>query len=68
VDGLQSDSSIIGCGWISSEFVKDISQLRDDVTDVSHAVVAVGSRDKAKAQKFIEVDNIASQLTAGMVS
>ncbi|KAH8083482.1 hypothetical protein HD553DRAFT_273027 [Filobasidium floriforme] len=45
---------IIGCGWISGEFVKDISIQRDDVTDVYHAIAAVGSRDVSKAQTFIE--------------
>ncbi|RSH95688.1 hypothetical protein EHS25_000780 [Saitozyma podzolica] len=45
---------IIGCGWISSMFVSDLVLDRPEVTDVSHAVVAVGSRDKAKAAKFIE--------------
>jgi hypothetical protein len=47
--------SIIGCGWISGEFVKDVSIQRDDVTEVYHAIAAVGSRDISKAQKFIEV-------------
>jgi predicted dehydrogenase len=35
-------------------FVSDLVLDRPEVTDVSHAVVAVGSRDKAKASKFIE--------------
>lgn len=35
-------------------FVSDLVLDRPEVTDVSHAVVAVGSRDKAKAAKFIE--------------
>ncbi|KAK8864557.1 hypothetical protein IAR55_001807 [Kwoniella newhampshirensis] len=45
---------IIGTGWISSEFCKDIALVRDDVKDVLHSIVAVGSRDKAKAQSFID--------------
>lgn len=46
---------ILGCGWISSEFTKDISRpmaLRN-VTDVSHAIAAVGSRSLSKAEDFI---------------
>lgn len=35
-------------------FVSDLVLDRPEVTDVWHAVVAVGSRDKAKASKFIE--------------
>lgn len=49
-----SNSRIIGCGWISSSFAKDIALSRPEITDVAHAVAAVGSRDKAKAEKFIE--------------
>ncbi|WWC58899.1 uncharacterized protein I303_101444 [Kwoniella dejecticola CBS 10117] len=45
---------IIGSGWISSMFVKDLSVQRPDVTDVQHSIAAVGSRDKAKASRFIE--------------
>jgi hypothetical protein len=44
--------SIVGCGWISSEFVKDICLDRTDVTDVGHSIAVVGSRDAIKAQKF----------------
>lgn len=47
-------NSIVGCGWISSEFVKDICIDRPDVTDVAHSIAAVGSRDLNKAQKFID--------------
>lgn len=35
-------------------FVDDIALERPDVTDVLHAVTAVGSRDKTKAAEFIE--------------
>ncbi|WWC99990.1 hypothetical protein V866_006899 [Kwoniella sp. B9012] len=45
---------IIGCGWISSMFVKDICVQRDGDSEVLHSIVAVGSRDQIKAQRFIE--------------
>jgi dihydrodiol dehydrogenase / D-xylose 1-dehydrogenase (NADP) len=45
---------IIGTGWISSEFAKDLA-LEREVDDVYHSVVAVGSRSAGKADKFIEV-------------
>lgn len=45
---------IVGCGWISSEFVKDIVRSRPEKVDVAHAIVAVGARDKTKAQEFID--------------
>lgn len=44
---------IIGCGWISSMFVKDLCVVRPDVTDVAHSIAAVGSRDTSKAEAFI---------------
>ncbi|ORX38668.1 hypothetical protein BD324DRAFT_608065 [Kockovaella imperatae] len=46
---------VVGCGWISSEFVMDITRptsLRK-VSDVSHALAAVGSRSLPKAEDFI---------------
>jgi len=48
--------AIIGTGWISSEFVKDLglNPSGRQVTDVSHAVVAVGSRTMDKAIQFIK--------------
>ncbi|WVQ82028.1 hypothetical protein IAT38_004156 [Cryptococcus sp. DSM 104549] len=49
---------ILGCGWISSEFCKDISRAMSSrgVTDVSHAIAAVGSRSLAKAEEFIKTN------------
>ncbi|KAI5118028.1 hypothetical protein M0805_004893 [Coniferiporia weirii] len=46
---------IIGAGRISSEFVKDLVLPTEgrNVADVSHVVVAVGSRNVAKAEEFI---------------
>lgn len=44
---------VVGCGWISSEFVKDLCLSRPEVSDVAHSIAAVASRDKAKADKFI---------------
>ncbi|ADV22727.1 Conserved hypothetical protein [Cryptococcus gattii WM276] len=46
---------ILGCGWISSEFTKDVSRpmASRNVTDVSHAIAAVGSRSLSKAEDFI---------------
>lgn len=47
---------ILGAGHISSVFVKDL--LLDPntrgVADITHKVVAVGSRDSSKAQEFID--------------
>jgi hypothetical protein len=34
-------------------FVKDLCTIREEVTDVEHAIAAVGSRDKKKAEGFI---------------
>nr|XP_019049573.1 hypothetical protein I302_03362 [Kwoniella bestiolae CBS 10118]OCF28503.1 hypothetical protein I302_03362 [Kwoniella bestiolae CBS 10118] len=45
---------IIGCGWISSMFVKDLCVEREDSTEISHSIVAVGSRDLKKAQIFVD--------------
>ncbi|CAE6473431.1 unnamed protein product [Rhizoctonia solani] len=47
---------ILGAGHISSVFVKDLllDPKTRDVTDVIHKVAAVGSRDAAKAQEFID--------------
>ena len=47
---------IVGAGRISSEFVKDLvlDPGNRGTTDVSHAVVAVGSRSIEKAKEFIE--------------
>ncbi|OCF37777.1 dimeric dihydrodiol dehydrogenase [Kwoniella heveanensis BCC8398] len=47
---------ILGCGWISSEFAKDISfpTTSRGTTDVSHAIAAVGSRSLPKAEEFIK--------------
>jgi hypothetical protein len=41
---------------ISSEFVKDVCRPMSsrNVTDVSHAIAAVGSRDISKARQFIQ--------------
>ncbi|WWD18925.1 hypothetical protein CI109_103381 [Kwoniella shandongensis] len=46
---------VLGCGWISSEFTKDVSRPMSsrNVTDVSHAIAAVGSRTLSKAEEFI---------------
>ncbi|ORY35372.1 hypothetical protein BCR39DRAFT_509126 [Naematelia encephala] len=46
---------ILGCGWISSEFVKDVSRPMStrNVSDVSHAIAAAGSRSLSKAQAFL---------------
>jgi len=49
--------SILGAGHISSCFVKDIllsPATSRNVNDVLHRVTAVGSRDVAKAQEFID--------------
>ncbi|KAH8548972.1 hypothetical protein BGW37DRAFT_161206 [Umbelopsis sp. PMI_123] len=48
--------AIIGAGWISAQFVEDlvVDTSGRDVNDVAHAVVAVGSRTKAKAEEFIK--------------
>lgn len=54
ITALTHISRIIGAGWISSMFVEDIALARPDVTDVAHAVAAVGSRDITKAQAFID--------------
>lgn len=47
---------ILGSGWISSEFVRDICRPLSsrDVTDVSHAVGAVAARSLSKAQEFVD--------------
>ncbi|KAG8901614.1 hypothetical protein FRC00_006007 [Tulasnella sp. 408] len=47
---------ILGAGWISSCFVKDIllDPSTRDVDDVTHKVTAVGSRDAKKAQEWID--------------
>ncbi|KAG9047706.1 hypothetical protein FS837_001670 [Tulasnella sp. UAMH 9824] len=47
---------ILGAGWISSSFVKDIllDPSTRDVDDVAHKVTAVGSRDAKKAQEWID--------------
>lgn len=47
---------IIATGKISSEFVKDLvlPPSGRSVSDIAHAVVAVGSRSVLKAQDFIE--------------
>ncbi|CUA73592.1 hypothetical protein RSOLAG22IIIB_10900 [Rhizoctonia solani] len=47
---------VLGAGHISSVFVKDLllDPKTRNVTDVIHKVVAVGSRDVAKAQEFID--------------
>ncbi|KAK8854925.1 hypothetical protein IAR55_003664 [Kwoniella newhampshirensis] len=46
---------VLGCGWISSEFTKDVSRpmASRGVTDVTHAIAAVGSRSLSKAEDFI---------------
>lgn len=46
---------IVGAGRISSTFVSDLvlDPGTRDVTDVFHAVTAVGSRSIAKAEEFI---------------
>ncbi|KAG8835096.1 hypothetical protein FRC17_005217 [Serendipita sp. 399] len=46
---------VLGAGWISGVFVKDIilDPKSRGVTDVTHEFVAVGSRDAAKAQEWI---------------
>lgn len=46
---------IIGCGKISSSFVRDLvlSPSNRGTTDVAHAVAAVGSRSLDKANTFI---------------
>ncbi|WWC63118.1 uncharacterized protein I303_105718 [Kwoniella dejecticola CBS 10117] len=47
---------IIGCGWISTEFVQDICRPPSSrgVKNISHAVAAAGSRNIAKAQGFLD--------------
>ena len=47
---------IIGAGSISAAFAKDLALPPEgrSVDDVSHAIVAVGSRSLDKAQKFIQ--------------
>ncbi|KIO20023.1 hypothetical protein M407DRAFT_142228 [Tulasnella calospora MUT 4182] len=47
---------IMGAGWISSCFVKDIllDPSTRDVDDVAHKVTGVGSRDAKKAQEWID--------------
>ncbi|WVN90151.1 uncharacterized protein L203_105387 [Cryptococcus depauperatus CBS 7841] len=62
---------ILGCGWISSEFAQDISRpmASRNVTDVSHAIAAVGSRSLLKAKEFVNKftpDGAAAQ-QAGLV-
>ena len=47
-------SRIVGCGKISGLFVQDLCLSRVDVTDVVHSIAAVGSRDKIKAEGFIQ--------------
>ncbi|WRT68239.1 uncharacterized protein IL334_005215 [Kwoniella shivajii] len=49
---------ILGCGWISSEFVKDICRPPSSrgVNDISHAVAAAGSRSLSKAEEFLETN------------
>lgn len=46
---------IIGCGGISSNFVKDLVLASSErkVFDVAHAVTACGSRSISKAEEFI---------------
>lgn len=63
-----ADRSIIGAGWISSMFAKDLALDRPEVTDVLHSVAAVGARDKDRAQKFIEefLPNGATAQQAGL--
>jgi hypothetical protein len=47
-------NGVIARGWIASEFVKDLCLPGFDEDHVAHAVVAVGSKDKERSQKFIE--------------
>ncbi|KAG8687432.1 hypothetical protein FRC11_007246, partial [Ceratobasidium sp. 423] len=56
---------ILGAGFISSVFVKDLllDPKTRNVTDVIHKVVAVGSRDVTKAQEFIDKHASASPET-----
>lgn len=46
---------VLGTGWISSEFTQDLCRplAQRNVHDVSHALAAVGSRNKSKAEAFI---------------
>ena len=46
---------IVGAGRISERFVKDLALSTEsrNVTDVAHAIIAVGSRSKEKAELFI---------------
>lgn len=48
---------VLGTGWISSEFTQDLCRplAKRNVQDVSHALAAVGSRDKSKAEAFVSM-------------
>ncbi|GAA5824746.1 hypothetical protein JCM11251_005325 [Rhodosporidiobolus azoricus] len=47
---------ILATGWISNKFALDllVDPKTRDVTDVKHKIVAVGSRSKESAAKFVE--------------
>ncbi|GAA5853313.1 hypothetical protein JCM8547_000281 [Rhodosporidiobolus lusitaniae] len=47
---------ILATGWISTKFSLDllIDPATRDVSDVKHKIVAVGSRSKESAQKFVD--------------
>ncbi|WVQ74807.1 hypothetical protein IAR50_004413 [Cryptococcus sp. DSM 104548] len=63
---------ILGCGWISSTFATDIARPTSTrkVTDVSHAIAAVGSRSLPKAEAFVaeHTPNGAAAQQDGLVS
>ena len=46
---------IVGAGGISRKFAKDLALTTASrgISDVSHAIIAVGSRSKEKAEAFI---------------
>ncbi|WWC90848.1 uncharacterized protein L201_005785 [Kwoniella dendrophila CBS 6074] len=54
-DTFVAQWGIIGCGWISSEFVTDLcrSPSARNVQGISHAVAAAGSRNLSKAEEFL---------------
>lgn len=52
---------IMGCGYISGDFVEAMKLL----PSAEHQVVAVGSKDKSRAEEFVEVHGIRSAVAYG---
>ncbi|OXH48083.1 hypothetical protein J002_05641 [Cryptococcus neoformans] len=44
---------IIGCGFISGRFVRDLVLHRPEIRDVAHSIIAVAARNQSRAKQFI---------------